>query len=97
MLGMASVSSNANSTVLSIVYDAEQGTVGYLVKSGGAEFHFSAKAVDLSGIRSLEVSEDFDQFLQSISPRNPGVVKLVVSKTWSVIDRHKPVEPFDLG
>lgn len=90
------MSSNANSTVLSIIYDAEQGAVGYLVKNGAEELHFSAKAMDLSGIRSLEVSEDFDQFLQSISPRNPGAVKLVVSKTWSVIDSGGPIEPFDL-
>lgn len=94
---MDSVSSNIKTIVLSVTYDAEQGRVDYFVKRGVDEFHFSAKAMDVSGIRSIEVSEDLDQLLQSISPRNPSVVKLLVGKTWSVIDSGEPVEPFDLG
>lgn len=91
------VSSNIKAIVCSITYDAEHGRVDYFVERGVEEFHFSAKAMDVSGIRSIEISEDLDQLLQSISPRNPGVVKLLVGKTWSVIDSGEPVKPFDLG
>lgn len=90
------MSSSTNSKVLSIEYDANQGLVDYIVLSGGIEQHFSAMAKALGGIRSLEVSEEFDRFLRSISPENPGVVKLIVEKTWAVIDEGGPIAPFFL-
>lgn len=88
------MSSNTSTKVLSINYDANQGLVEYVVLNEGKEIRFSAIAKTLAGIRSLEVSEEFDRFLQLKSPKNPDVVKLIVKKTWAVIDGGHPGDPF---
>ena len=75
-----------NLIVQSISYQPTTGEVQYRFSTGAEEVEFSGSAKSVSGIRSVEFPDAFDEFLRNYCASNPGVVRELVGLTWKRID-----------
>lgn len=82
--------------ILESIFRLNDDEIQYDFLDSGKAKSFTAYARDYAGIRSVEFSKDFDEFLRPLLILNPTLVKKLVHLTWAVSDGASVIFPIEI-